>query len=464
MNIVSDPPARGPTQYRGGPSTQDILHRDGRPVSALMEIESPRFLGDEDIAFSRYTSQDFFDREMERMWTRTWQWACREEQIPERGDYYVYEVGRHSVLIVRDHDNSIKAYVNSCLHRGTKFRMGGTDGSMDEIRCPFHGWTWTLGGELKRVPSAWDAPHVTACKFALPKVKVGAWGGFIFINMDENAESLEAYLAPMPEHLAHFKMEDRYIELHIEKELHANWKVAQEAFLEGYHVQETHPQLLFGSYDEAMQNDVFSAYVSRYVAAIGVASPHFGAPLTEQEQIDKMVVGDRSRLKDELTLRDGETARVVMARVLRKLLGEVYKVDLSAFTDGDITDQTQYSVFPNMLFQPQHSIPIAYRFRPIGNSPDRSLLELFMLRPRPDNGPRPEPSKLVRLAEGDSFTTVPGLDPLIGYTFDQDVGNVRAQQEGCRAARKTGETLLNYQEVRIRLLHQTLETYLNDPT
>ena len=159
MNVIPNPPARRPTPYSGGPSTQDIIHRDGRPVSALMEIESPRFLGDEDIPLDRYTSQAFFDREIAHMWPRVWQWACREEQIPEAGDYYVYEVGPHSVLVVRDEDLEIKAYVNSCLHRGTKFRMGGTAGSMNDIRCPFHGWTWTLGGELKRLPSAWDAPH-----------------------------------------------------------------------------------------------------------------------------------------------------------------------------------------------------------------------------------------------------------------------------------------------------------------
>jgi phenylpropionate dioxygenase-like ring-hydroxylating dioxygenase large terminal subunit len=127
-------------------SAQELVHRDGRPVPAVFELESPKYLGNEDIPFERYTSQTFFDQEMIHMWSHIWQWACREEHIADIGDYYVYEIGHYSVFIVRSNDLTIKAYVNSCLHRGTKFRQGGTDGACTEIRCPFHGWTWSLEG------------------------------------------------------------------------------------------------------------------------------------------------------------------------------------------------------------------------------------------------------------------------------------------------------------------------------
>ena len=80
----------------------------------------------------------------------------------------------------------------------------------------------------------------------------------------------------------------------------------------------------------------------------------------------------------------------------------------------------------------------------------------------PENGPCPEPAAPFRLTESDSFTTVPGFDPILGHVYDQDTNNLRAQQEGMRAARKKGETLLNYQEVRVRLMHQTLDKYLRD--
>lgn len=444
-----------------GPSTQEIIHRDGRPVPAVLEQESYRFLGDEDIPFARYTSRAFYDLEMERMWPRVWQWACREEHIPEVGDYYVYDIGPHSVLVVRT-TTGIKAYHNSCLHRGTKLRPSGTDGHAAELRCPFHGWTWSLEGALTRLPCAWDLPHVDRANFHLPEVRTGLWGGFVFINMDDNAPSLEEYMAPLAEHFEGWDLSKRYVDIHIEKELYANWKTAQEAFMENYHTQETHPQLLLGNGDENTQYDIFSDHVSRFYATNGVSSPHLEKPLTEQELVNTMLVGDRTMLADELTLHVGETARVVMARVLRKVLSEAYKADMSRYTDTEMLDVMEYSLFPNMTLFPGLSLPMIYRFRPLGDDPNRSLFDLLFLRPIPDSGERPEPAQPVRLTEQDSYTTVPGIDPDFGHVYDQDTDNLRAQQEGFRAAKKKGQTLTNYQEVRIRHLEQTLDKYLRE--
>jgi phenylpropionate dioxygenase-like ring-hydroxylating dioxygenase large terminal subunit len=448
------------TAGRSSPSAQELLRREGRPVPPAFKMESPRFLGDQDIAFDRYTDQDFFDREMDLMWTRTWQWACREDHIPEAGDYYVYDIGDHSVIVLRDEDLSVKAYINSCLHRGTKFRPGDSYGSFDEIRCPFHGWTWDLSGTLKRIPYDWDVPHVAGRDFSLPTVKVGLWGGFVFINMDDEAMPLEDYLAPIPEHLDSFGIADRFIEVHIEKELSCNWKAAKEAFIENYHTQETHPQLLTGSDDEGTQYDVFTDHVCRFLCLFGVPSALVDPRPTEQELVDQTLTGDRSLMGDDVMVGDDESARVVMARILRRQLGEAYGTDLSRFTDTEMIDVSQYGIFPNAILFPQLSLPMIYRFRPIGNDPHRALFELLIMRPYPDDGPRPAPADPIRLREEDSFTTVPGFDPILGHVFDQDTGNLRAQQEGIRAARKKGATLLNYQEVRVRLLHQTLDKYL----
>ncbi|MGI9328827.1 MAG: aromatic ring-hydroxylating oxygenase subunit alpha [Pseudomonadales bacterium] len=452
---TSTPPARS-----ASPSAQELVHRDGRPVPAVFEMESPRFLGDEDIPFARYTSQTFFDLEMAHMWTRTWQWACREEHIAEVGDYYVYEIGQHSVLIVRSATATIKGYVNSCMHRGTKFRPDSSDGAFTEIRCPFHGWTWHLDGSLKRVPYDWDAPHVADRDFSLPEVSVDCWGGFVFVNLNPDASPLAEYIAPIPEHFDNFAMDDRFVELHIEKELSCNWKAAKEAFIENYHTQETHPQLLLGSDDEGTQYDVFNDRVSRFFCAFGVASPSIDPPPSEQELVDMMLVGDRSVLGDDLQVGAGETARIVMARVLRRTLEETYGSDLSHYSDTEMIDVSQYGLFPNMILFPQLSLPMVYRFRPIDNDLSRTLFELLILRPTPDTGPRPEPAPPVRLNEQQSFTTVPGFDQNLGVVYDQDTGNLKAQQEGFFAARKPGQTLLNYQEVRVRLLHQTLDRYL----
>jgi nitrite reductase/ring-hydroxylating ferredoxin subunit len=459
MNEMTRNPRPGEARCSRGPSTQEIVHRDGRRVPAILEQESYRFLGDEDISIDRYTSQAFHGLEMERLWPRVWQWACREEHIPEIGDYYVYDIGRTSIMVVRSNEG-IKAYYNSCLHRSTKFRPSGSDGTVSELRCPYHGWTWTLEGDLKRVPCAWDFPHVEPGKFHLPEVRVGLWGGFVFVNMDENAPSLEEYMAPLAEHFEGWDLSKRYIDIHIEKELFANWKTAQEAFMENYHTQEAHPQLMYGNGDENTQYDLCSDHVSRFYSTSGVSSPHLDKPMTEQELVNSMLVGDRTLLRDELTLRDGETARVVMARVLRKILGDTYKADLSSYTDTEILDVMEYMLFPNMTLFPGLSLPMIYRFRPLDSDPNRSLFEILFLRPVPDDGPRPVPARPVRLSETDSYTSIPGIDPALGHVYDQDTDNLRSQQEGFLTTRKKGQTLANYQEIRIRHFEQVIDKYL----
>ena len=105
------------------------------------------------IPKERYISREFVDLEMDRLWPRVWQIACREEEIPDAGDYVEYVIGDQSILVVRGADGSIGAYYNACLHRGT--RLGSGVGSFTEgrIRCTYHGWCYDLSGCVTDVPS-----------------------------------------------------------------------------------------------------------------------------------------------------------------------------------------------------------------------------------------------------------------------------------------------------------------------
>jgi nitrite reductase/ring-hydroxylating ferredoxin subunit len=442
------------------PSVQQIIKGDARPAPAVLTQESYESLGTDDLSYARYYDQAIFDAEMDRVWGRSWQWVCREEHIPEAGDHYVYEVGHLSFIVVRQDDGSVKGFVNSCLHRGTKLRPCEGFGSAADLRCRYHGWTWANSGALKSVPCAWDFPHVEPEKFALPEVRVGHWGGFVFINPATDGPGLIEFLGVLPDHFANWAMDERYVELHLAKELPCNWKTAQEAFLESYHVLETHPQLMTGVGDANVQYDLYGDHVSRFYAASGVNSPHLARPLSEQELLSTMLVGDRSVLSDDLTLAPGETARIAMARFLRKTIGEKYRTDLSKYSDSEVIDTIEYHVFPNMVLFPGLSLPMVYRFRPIGLDPNRTLFEILFLRPVPDVGEPPEPPEPYRVAEHDSYATAPGMDAAFGYVYDQDTDNLRSQQQGFRASRKRGETLGNYQEIRIRHFNRTVDKYL----
>lgn len=226
-----------------GPSTADIIRADGDEVPDRLLAESAAFLGDAPIGYARYTDPAFFAAEMAGMWGRTWQWACREEQIPEVGDYVVYEIGRWSVIVVRSGPDEISAFHNSCAHRATQLRAPGA-GSATAFRCPYHGWTYDLAGKLQSLPCRWDFPHV-GDGHDLHPVRCERWGGFVFVNLDPDAGPLADHLAPLPEHLRDgWDLSRRCVTLHIEKELPGNWKAAIEAFLEAYHVVETHADYL----------------------------------------------------------------------------------------------------------------------------------------------------------------------------------------------------------------------------
>ena len=441
-----------------GPSTRDLIQADGQATPPALTETRYEFLGDAEISYDRYTSAAFFDLEIEKLWPRVWQWACREEHLLNVGDYLTYDVGRHSVILVRSGPDEIKGYVNACLHRGTQFRPSDSRGVAPVLRCPFHGWTWSLDGGLKDVPCRWDFPHVTDEAYRLPEVKVERWGGFVFINMDPDAGPLADHLGVLPEHLKDgWDLANRYTVLHVQKELETNWKAAQEAFLEAYHVYATHTQALPTAADANAQYDIFGETVSRFTHTIGHPSPHFTRPQTQQEILDKM----RSA-PEGATVPEGRLARSVASEHLRKTLGAEWGLDLSSYSDSEMLDSIEYYLFPNMFMFPGVGLPMVYRFRPLGSDPGKTLFDLLFLRPLSSGETRPEAPAPHRLKPEESYTTAPGMSPGLGFVYDQDTDNLAMQYKGMQASRKPGQTLGNYQEARTRRMHMTLDTYLRD--
>ncbi|MGE4649406.1 MAG: Rieske 2Fe-2S domain-containing protein, partial [Myxococcota bacterium] len=107
-------PGRAP-----GLSYQDMLAGDSKAVPETLRAESPQKPTSWYVPRDRYFSRDYHDLEVERLWRRVWQMACREEEIPEVGDHVVYEVGDLSILVVRSEADRVRAFHNTCLHRGT---------------------------------------------------------------------------------------------------------------------------------------------------------------------------------------------------------------------------------------------------------------------------------------------------------------------------------------------------------
>ncbi len=439
-----------------GPSTADIIRADSDNQPAAILEQSYQFLGDGDVSYDAYTAPEFAAREVERMWPRVWQFACRDEHIPKARDSYVHDLGPYSVLLVRQSDRSVKAFVNSCKHRGMQLQAAGARANLKVIRCPFHGWTWNPDGKLMAIPCAWDFPHADKEDYALDPVRVDSWGGFIFVNLDGQAPPLTEYLGVIPQHFADWPIARRHIRLHIQKRVPANWKLALEAFLEAYHVMATHPQGLPTAGDANCQYDVFGENVSRFIHTVGFPSPHLAG-----ERSQEQILADLGGGQLGLALDERGSARAVFADFRRSTLGAEMGVDLSAYSISEMLDSIEYYCFPNFVVFPGIGFQMVYRFRPDGDRVDSSLFDLFMMTLTPEGEDAPPAPLPVELDYHESFTSAPGMEPMLGHIYDQDTDNLERLAKGVRASRKQGQTLGNYQEVRIRHMRQTLAGYVD---
>ena len=303
-----------------GPSYQEAIQRDAsQPPAPFLEY-SYEFLGDEDIPYSNYTSRDYAAAEFEKMWPKVWQMACREEHIPEPGDYHVYDIGQLSAIVTRTESGAIKGYFNACMHRGTALKPSGSAGFCESFKCPFHGWEYSLDGELIDLPEAWDFPHASSDSHSLREVKVDTWGGFVFVNFDKEAEPLADFLGVLPEHFRDFGIENRYTETHLCKRLPVNWKAAEEAFMEAYHVKETHAG--GREYSEPITTyDVFPDNVNRFIHTVGSPNPRMPEQPTEQELLQELWGRRVPEAGTIPEISDGLTARDVYARIVQEKLG-----------------------------------------------------------------------------------------------------------------------------------------------
>ncbi|GAD50055.1 putative iron-sulfur protein [Caenibius tardaugens NBRC 16725] len=453
------PQERGPVPRCPGPSTRDILTSDPVPAPALLDESGVDFLGEADLPMDAYLSEAFHREEIDKVWKRTWQMAARTEVLREAGSCIVYDIGDASALVVRGRDGGLRAFVNSCPHRGT--RLFDADGKTLRIRCPFHGLSWTLDGKVDKWPGSWDFRHVDPEDFALDAIAVAEWNGFVFINFAADAIPLADYLEDLPAHFARWPLDQRYTAAHVSKVMDCNWKIALEAFLETFHVVGLHPESLPFFGDASSQYDVWEGqrHYSRMINPSGVISPHLS---TEPAPERVLAAAARFGLCSGDPLEQGETPRGRIAGDILRLNKERLGVDLSHYSTSELVDVIEYYLFPNLVLFGGFNSPLTYRARPCGDDPNRCLFEVWLLLPFAEGATPPPPAPLRALGPDERFSDVPELS-YFGPVIDQDADAMPLVQRGMRSSRKRAITLGNYQEIRIRHMRQTLNAYLGRP-
>jgi phenylpropionate dioxygenase-like ring-hydroxylating dioxygenase large terminal subunit len=174
------------------------------------------------------------------MWPRTWQVACTVDHVADPGDSYEYRCGPYSVIILCDDDGELRAFQNVCRHRGNSLCDGPASG-LRELKCGYHGWTWNLRGELKRVPGRKGFGALPLSEFPLIAVNVDTWERLVFVNLDVDAMPLTDYLEAMPDDIAWCRLGDFRCYATMTVDVDANWKTIADGFSETYHIQTLHP-------------------------------------------------------------------------------------------------------------------------------------------------------------------------------------------------------------------------------
>ena len=198
------------------------------------------------IPAERYYDADFYALECELLWPRVWQMACRLEEVPRAGDFVEYRILDKSIIVVRVDQTTVKAYHNACRHRGVQL-VKDRGSCASGFVCPFHGWCWGLDGANTFVlsPDVFNPAKMERDDLRLAECRVEVWGGAAFINFDDGAAPLRESIEPFASYHDAWHVDKMRAEWWLQARLPVNWKLAMEAFMEGYHVMETHPQLRF---------------------------------------------------------------------------------------------------------------------------------------------------------------------------------------------------------------------------
>jgi nitrite reductase/ring-hydroxylating ferredoxin subunit len=371
----------------------------------------------------RYYDPDFYRLETERLWPRVWQMACRLEEIPRPDDFATYEILDQSVIVVRTENLGVRAFQNACRHRGVQVAQGrGTCES--GFTCPFHGWCYGADGANTFVSRSktFSEHNLHPGDIDLTPVRCEVWGGCAWINLSDEAPPLRECLEPVASVLDAWKVESLRAEWWFACRLPANWKLAQEAFQEQYHVIQTHPQLVIP--------DRMPGPGRHFDPRVWVqAELHYLRMMSEG--MDGMVHADDVRIAEGIAdielPADPELAVSTWRRALNDAVvawhrGQGHDIpDLVELDSQSINEPMGYC-FPHYFVLPMYSSASAYRFRPLG--PEETLMEIWSLTRFPE-GEEPDRPPVPEVWEHD--------DPRWPPIPAQDFSNIPRQQRGLHA-------------------------------
>lgn len=387
----------------------------------------------EKIPAKRYYDTAFFELEREKLWPHVWQMACRLEEIKEIGDYVEYRNLDKSVIVVRT-KSGVKAFHNACRHRGVQLATGSGNCKTKGFICPFHGWRWNMEGVNTFVygKKVFSEEVLDQAEIDLVPCRVELWGGCAFINFDNEAPALLECLGPVADRLTGRHVEELKMEWWYGTVLPTNWKLAMEAFMEGYHTMRTHPQLNIIPNSSPYGNDLDPSAVA---SAPQTQTPRQYVDITIKfvETLSEGMAGmiHPSEVEIARSLRDidlpddvQEAAGAFYGRLMHEITAQgrakgLNIPDLVALA-GKPFNAVEF-MFPHYFLLPFFGAMSSYRIRPL--TEETCLFEIWSLAILPEDEAR-EPVQMVMLPhDSPDFPPIPR----------QDYDNLPLQQLGLHA-------------------------------
>ena len=195
----------------------------------------------ETLAWRAYSDPEVTTRERERIFARSWQYVGHFGQLGHNPGYLACRVGDIPIVVTRDREGHLRAFLNVCRHRGSVLATGAAE--RETLQCPYHAWTYGLDGALKGAPRSDREPGFDCEGISLRTASVGVWGPFIFANPDPDAAPLSDVLSGLPQLVADAGVDVDELRFHARADsaVEANWKLLAENFLECYHCAVAHP-------------------------------------------------------------------------------------------------------------------------------------------------------------------------------------------------------------------------------
>ena len=212
-----------------------------------------------------YTDPARFSREEERVFRRTWQYAGHVSALESPGDFFAFEIHGRSLFCVRDRDSVVRAFFNVCRHRAHQLVEGS--GNKRMLVCPYHAWTYELDGRLRGAPGTDKVPGFDRARICLTSARTEVIGGFIFVNLDPQAKTMEEWYPGLAAGLEEYLPDLarlRPVYTH-EVEERCNWKVSVENYSECYHCRLNHPTFANGVVDADSYDVVSAGHALRHI-------------------------------------------------------------------------------------------------------------------------------------------------------------------------------------------------------